>query len=442
MAARKIRIADGLIFGSKEQPGRQTASPANERRLKAAQGENKLMKLMKHITIALVLCAIPAMAFGQTVSCEDCTHAVSYYKGAGGLIATATEDTEMVTYVASCGGVTRTGELAAGDGGFVSTLFEGDLACAADEGTFELGPVMDGGWFWVTDDMNSAVGSLVDMDVLDNETTMLTGAGAGVTMTAGSGAVFVKETATGRVGILPNILPEPPMAAAAICGPRRHPAFPFPFSLQATSSCMLGGGGSKIRLTGRGTYGGNVHLTSGTVTRNNANGGDIVVRADLWVDESGSYSTADPATPAKGWIGTEAGNPNWLTDVGWTMRLAGAAPGANTEGAGVTILDADPATDGQAEITITPSPTYCPARGTQYTATVNIFAWADDAETAQGDAIGTTGGDADNLHPALATVRTLGGAHSAIQLTVTCPPRAAANQGQELVPENPFPTDK
>ena len=66
------------------------------------------MKLMKHITIALVLCAIPAMAFAQTAGCDDCNHTVSYYKGTGGLIATADDDAEMVGFVASCGGTTRT----------------------------------------------------------------------------------------------------------------------------------------------------------------------------------------------------------------------------------------------------------------------------------------------------------------------------------------------
>ena len=183
-----------------------------------------------------------------------------------------------------------------------------------------------------------------------------------------------------------------------------------------------------------------MHLTSGTVTRDGAAGGNIVVMADLWVDESGSYSTADPATPAKGWIGTETGNPNWLTDVGWTATLAGAAPGAQAGGAGITIDDSD--NNGQAEITVAPSASYCPATGTQYTATVNILAYADDAQDTAGTAIGTSGGDADNLHPALSTQRTLGGAHAGVQLTVNCPPRAAANQGQELVPDNPFPTDK
>ena len=57
------------------------------------------MKLMKHITIALVLCAIPAMAFAQDVTCDECTHVVSVYAGHGGFIATAAEDAEMVIWV-------------------------------------------------------------------------------------------------------------------------------------------------------------------------------------------------------------------------------------------------------------------------------------------------------------------------------------------------------
>ena len=384
------------------------------------------MKLMKHITIALVLCAIPAMAFGQTVSCDECSHAVSYYKGEGGLIATAADDAEMVTYVASCGGVTRTGELTATDG-TVSMLFSGDLACAADEGTLEVGPVMDGGWFWITDDMNSAVGSLVNMDVLDNESVDPTGAGEGVTMLAGTGAVFVKETSTGRVGILPTILPEPPTPDAAICGPR-YDAATRGYTNQATSSCMLGDGGTKIRLQGRGPYGGNVHLTTGTVTRDNTGGGNIVVLADLWVNETGSYSTGD--TPNLGWIGK--GEDNWLPQVSWGATLAGAAPGSDISVTGVGIADDN---DGQAEITVMPSASYCPAMGTQYTAVINVVA---GTEAAAGTS--TSGTGTNDLHPAVVANRD--GLHSSTQLTVTCPPRAAANQGQELVPDNPFPTDK
>ena len=73
----------------------------------------------------------------------------------------------------------------------------------ADGGTFEIGPVMDGGWFWVTDETNSAVGGLVSKDVLDNDAAAITGAGDSVSMTMGKGAVYLKHGAS---------------------RPRRHPA--------------------------------------------------------------------------------------------------------------------------------------------------------------------------------------------------------------------------
>lgn len=387
--------------------------------------------MKKYLMCALIPCAIPLAAFGQVnVTCADCTHVVSVYQGEGGFIATA-DDADMVTWVATCGGVTTSGELEPNDDGKVAALFTMDngLACDSDKGSFELGPVMDGGWFWITDDMNSAVGSLVSKDILDNEATMITSAGDGVTMMDGAGAVYLKETATGRVGILPDILPKPPVAPAAICGPRIPPGEKF-YSVQMTKNCMLGGGGSKIRIQGPAPHGGFSHLASGIVTRNR-NGGDVVLRADLWVDESGSYSTGDPPTPNKGWVGK--GDDNWLSYVGWIASLDGAPPGATLAGAGVEITDSN--NDGQAEIAVSPSPTsYCPATGSQTTAVVNVRAFPKETEGA------TMGGEPDALHPMLSTSRALGGAHAGIQLTVMCPPRSSsANLGQELVPENPFP---
>ena len=447
------------------------------------------MKLMKHITIALVLCAIPAMAFGQVDTvCEVCTHQTSVYMGDGGLIATAAEDAEMVTYVASCGGVSRSGEEPVVDGK-VTMLFSMDngLACAGEGGSLMLGPIADGGWYWITDDMNSAVGNLVSMDILDNEPVMLTGAGDGVTMTMGKGAVFVKETASGRVGILPNILPEPAMDAV-VCGPRMHPSWPNPYSRQASRGCALGDGGTKIRLRGPGPYGGQTDLTGGTVTRNNSAGGDIVLYADLWVNESGSYATGidtdnngipdaapSPATDGtaapnaaaiqKGWIGKQAtaqapaANTNWLTDLTWHVTLHGATPGATATSAGVTIADANTGAtttatpDGQAEITIAPSASYCPARGAQTNATVNVLAFpggvrlqdtdGDGSITASDTASADNVGGLNLISPPLATDRDFG-FHAVAQITVVCPPRSSSSshEGQELVPENPFPTDE
>ena len=406
------------------------------------------MKLMKHITIALVLCAIPAVAFGQTAACDGCDHQVSVYHGSGGLIATA-DDAEMVNYRASCGGVTRTGELEANDDGVVSMLLTGDLACMDEDGTFELGPIMDGGWFWITDETNSAVGGLVSKDILDNEDTDLTDAGEGVTMTMGAGAVLLKETATGRVGLLPNILPEPPAPDAVTCGARATPnTNPTAYTSQASRSCMLGGGGTKIQVVGPAAHGRRGQIAGGTVTRP-ATGNPLMLDVDLWVDESGSYNTGnlddsaggDSDLANRGWIGK--GTANWIASVGWFAGLSGATPGANLAGAAVAITDDD--NDGQAEIAISPSPTYCPATGTQTTASVTILAFGSGATLpdAFGGGTATTGvSDSDTIFPSFATHRALGGARAGTTLTIACPPPAAANQGQELVPENPFPTDK
>ena len=392
--------------------------------------------MKNYLMVALILCAIPAVAVGQTVSCDDCSHVASVYMGEGGVIATA-DDADMVTWVATCSGVTRTGELPANDDGVVSALWTGDLACMAEKGgSFELGPVMDGGWFWVTDAMNSAVGGLVSKDVLENDATDITSAGDGVSMTMGKGAVHLKEASTGRVGILPNILPEPPAPAAVVCGPRVTPnTTPAAYTSQAAKSCMLGGGGTKVRVLGPAAHGRTGVITGGMVTRPAV--GELALTADLWVDESGSYNTGDlTATPNlanRGWVGK--GTNNWLGNVGWTASLHGATPGASLAGAAVAIVDTG--NNGQANITITPSATYCPAKGTQTTAVVNILAWA----SAGADGAATTGtGSDDTIFPALATQRALGGAYSAAQIRIVCPPPASsANQGQELVPENPFP---
>ena len=376
---------------------------------------------MKYIAIALMLCAIPAAAFAQDVSCNDCDHVAPYFKGNGGFIGTVADGADKVTFVAFCGSVSTTGE-AQVHGATATQLFNhrNGLACDRDGGFLEIAGLEDGGWFWITDEMNSAVGSLVNMDVLGNMKTAPTSAGDGVTMSEGNGAVFVKELSTGRVGILPTILPEAPQDRPAICGPR-YVASAEAYTDQQTSSCTLGDGGTKIRLLGRGQYGGNVHLSSRTVTREHSVGGqDITAMADLWVNESGSYSTADPATPALGWVGK--GESNWLPNVAWGASLAGSAPGADISTAGVAIADTD--SNGQAEITVSPSSSYCPTTpgSTQRTAVVNIVAGLASATGTT-----TAGAGANNLHPDLAA-DSRSGLHASTQLTVLCPPRAAANQ--------------
>ena len=398
---------------------------------------------------ALILCAIPAVAFGQTVTCDDCTHDVSVYMGSGGLIAET--DADEVVFVATCGGVTTSGKWTPNDDGMVAKLFDDDngLSChSAHEGNrLQLGPVMDGGWFYINDEMNSAVGNLVNHDILENEMTDIADAGESVTSMMGKGAVYLKHT-SGRVGILPTILPVEPPPATVMCGPTQSTRWPYGWTGQKASNCMLGNGGTKIRLQGPAAYGRSGTISGGVVTRP-AIGEPLMVTADLWVnDESGSYSTdmsnnGGPSASAiqKGWAGKTASalgagaGDNWLTDVAWSVDLHGGTPLANASGAGVTFAD-DGSVDGQATISIAQSDSYCPATGAQTSATVIIAA---------APAPGTSG--ENMIHPPLrvfsagnAPATVLIGKHAGAQLTIMCPPRSAANQGTELVPENPFPT--
>ena len=139
------------------------------------------MKLMKHIMIALVLCAIPAMAFGQIGSADpasvdvvcpdDECHTAPVFKGQGGFVgAAAMEDDEdtmdvdesVVTVVVSCGAVTTSMDANQDDEGIVRQLFTEDngLACA-DGGSIDISGLADGGWYWIQDEANSAVSSLM-----------------------------------------------------------------------------------------------------------------------------------------------------------------------------------------------------------------------------------------------------------------------------------------
>ncbi|MXX76407.1 MAG: hypothetical protein F4210_03970 [Holophagales bacterium] len=396
------------------------------------------MKLMKHITIALVLCAIPAVALGQSVSCDDCTHVMSVYYGDGGLIAEA--DGDMVTYVATCEGVTRTGELMPNDDGMVAMLLDHDngLACHGDDdgNGFEIGPIMDGGWYWLTMESNSAVGGLVSMDVLENETVDIADAGEGVEMVMGKGAVLLTETATGRTGLLPNILPEMPTAAPAKCGFKGAATAASPAS-PVQSKCMLGDGGTILLMTSTNAItGATVRvMDKASVTRPGGTG-SVTIVADLWGNGSGHY-VATHADTDNG-ISAMRGQPSVamgtgraatrLTGVTYTLSLSTGGPGAGSEitsGTAVGGVDFTEA-DSAATITVEADSAYC-SKDNNHSATVNITATMSTAT------------DADQVVPSVARNAT-SGAVGSTSFTVMCP-AASANPGQELVPENPFPTE-
>ena len=402
--------------------------------------------MKNYLMVALILCAIPAVAVGQTVSCDDCSHVASVYMGEGGVIATA-DDADMVTWVATCSGVTRSGELAANDDGVVSALWTGDLACMAEGGgSFELGPVMDGGWFWVTDAMNSAVGGLVAKDVLDNDAADITSAGDGVTMTSGKGAVFLKETSTGRVGILPNVLPMPEMEPVepTPCGIAGAGTAASPYT-RRVSGCMMGDGGTTILATyGNAITGATTRVMGGDTITRPAGTGQITLTIDLWGNGTGAFFTAPTSTAANGLdfargnahVGTAANFAaragTRYTGVTYAVTAGGGVGGGSTVTAGAANegvdLGGSPA-DNTVEVLIGSSTDNCSKTNnhpTPVTVTASVSAAADQTQVTPSIKVGTGAA---------------AGVAGQLKFTVVCP-AASANMGQELVPENPFPTER
>ena len=409
--------------------------------------------MKKYLMCALILCAIPALAAAEVnVTCSDCTHKVSVYMGEGGLIATA-DDADMVTWVATCGGVTTSGALEPDDDGKVTALFTmaNGLACDSDKGSFELGPVTDGGWFWITDMMNSAVGNLVSKDILDNDPTMITSAGDGVTMMEGSGAVFLKETATGRVGILPNILPEPPMDPPTPCGQywrsagggsvRQIGGSDAGNPTAQGESCMLDADYYVVLETPANAGGPGGRITSGMVYRNFS--GPLTIVASLWGKGFIITNTTETAL-GRGFYsynndGTRRGTPlavdtsGGTATSGWTVELSGTGPNANAVGgAGITVIPGDGSNGAEEnEVLLSIGARGGDSSGGYCTSTVNHVATVSIKANP-----GT-----NNVVPGVPTdLRrfNLPDLRPSTTLRVMCP-RSSANQGQDLVPENPFP---
>lgn len=409
------------------------------------------MKHLKTLIVALACLAVPALAVGQTVqtvSCDGCTHDLSVYMGEGGFIAEA-DDADMVSWVATCNNVTTSGELEPNDDGIVmSLLSDGNgLSCHDDDedNRFQLGPVKDNGWFWITDGMNSAVGGLVNHDVLENDHKITpVSAGEGVTMMAGRGASYLKETATGRVGILPTVLPmpdvEPPKTN--FCSYTTSGTAAAPVYTAETSKCMLGDGGSTLRVQGPpGFYTGRrtTIAANGRVTRP-AGDATVTVVADLWGNGTGHYknpTAVDARTGTDDRVGHPGGTALPLdATITASLRPGGVGSGQDIDttgpdgeaGAGLTFA----ASAGVGTLTIAADPAYCDPTAKPpltHSATVRFEATLTAAQKTE-------------VIPTLTTTPAAAGVAARHTIVIMCPTGAAAHQGQELVPENPFPTDR
>ena len=415
---------------------------------------------MRHyFTLVLVLGATSGAAFSQGVSCGDCDHVASYFKGEGGFIGTLADDADEVVFVASCGSVSTTGE-AEIDGETAAQLFNrrNGLACDQDGGSLEIGGLKDGGWYWIIDGSNAAVGNLVGKEILDNNTIDITDPGGGVTMMEGRGAVYLRETATGLVGILPSILPEPPAATLMKCGfsdrGRNADTTTFKRYVRVTNGCGLGDGGTKLLATTTNSFTGATTevMNGGTVVRPSGSG-QVVVTADLWGNNSGHFTT-DPTADLTSGAGVSAllgqqaaaavgARSERLTGVTYAAKL-GTGPTAadlvdETEDGGVT-MDVSGGSTGADDVvtfTIEADSNHCsgsPPRNHSVAVAVTAIMPAANAPSPAGTAAQVT--PYIGRHPS-------SGAVGSTSFTIVCASASSsAHMGQELVRENPFPVDQ
>ena len=223
------------------------------------------------------------------------------------------------------------------------------LACtAANGGKFEVRGLQDGGWYWITDAMNSAVASLVAKDALGNTAVMPTDPGSSdITLTKmeGGSSTLVKQASTGRIGILHHVLPEPVMEVEEM--PHCMPMKSGTKWVSKETGCLLGDGKTKIAMTATvasGAHAGAVYTLGGdTVERPST--GSMTVGMGLWGNGTGRISTSTTeADIQKGWENLPGVTTRMPLDADFMVRVAevaGEKSTADLADVGVTLTTKD-----------------------------------------------------------------------------------------------------
>ncbi len=178
---------------------------------------------------------------GVTVSCpEDDCHYAPFFRGSGGFVGkraashVSADGTPLdVTFAISCGSVIVSGSVREDTDGIVRQVLGPDTGvfCTDEGGIIELHGLEAGGWYWMNDDRSSATAALLPLGVLRNEQTRpVDPGGLAFSTFEGGTATYAKHEPTGRVGILPHVLPAP--APAGCSGP-----------IEEAENCLLGGPG-------------------------------------------------------------------------------------------------------------------------------------------------------------------------------------------------------
>ncbi len=348
---------------------------------------------MRRIACALIFCAAPAAVLAQEIRCRDCSHIVPYFKGVGGFIAEVADGVEAVAFFSSCGSIMTSGEEQPDADGIVSMLFNhrNGLACDLEGGgTFELGPVIAGGWYWITDVRNTAIGSLLDREVVGSSTVAPTNPGPGVEMTDGEGVVFMKERSTGRVGILPTIPLAVPPPVTRKCGFSGAGTASSPFT-RVASDCELGDGGTILLATATHSFTGTTQrvLDGGAVVRPPEGGtSTVALTVDLWGNGTGHFVSDSAATGTGVLLGqpeaaaTDDRAAARLTGVTYTVNR-GTGPGAVEIADGSTFGGVSVASGANfTALTVAADAAYCGANA-NHSLAISISATVAEASAAQ-----------------------------------------------------------
>lgn len=347
------------------------------------------------IQTALLIGAVPALLSGQiSIDCPEATCQIApYYAGNGGFVgeaanmddaATTDVDESEVDFFVVCGNVTTSGSVKPDSGGIVRqalTVANG-LACQAQEGgTIEIDGLKDGGWYWINDDTNSAVSALIRKDSLGHPHTTPTDPGGVILRSvAGGAATFAKHELSGRVGIIPHIVPGQPVPdCSGAAG-----------SATATE-CVLGS-----------SAGWSLVASSAAVTRPTGDADDKEVTVTLMGTKF--ITTGEVAATA------DVDVHSSVVDVELSAAN-GAAPDAEDTGVLKWIV-----TVGADDNRCLPA-NNDPDRLNAQTVTVEVTTVAEVIPGLATDGVETT-------------------------FTVNCPDDSAARASAELVPENPFPVDR
>lgn len=173
---------------------------------------------MKIIPVALLAGAVPALLAGQTVTidCPRCQVA-PYFAGNGGFVGESADrgGVTEVEFFLVCGQTTISSRIQPDSDGIVRQVLSSasGFSCAdGAAGMLEVDNLKPGAWYWINDDQNSAVAPFIPKEAIDAEQIDVTDPGGlEIDTPAGGIGTYVKHAATGRVGIIPRIVPAKPI---------------------------------------------------------------------------------------------------------------------------------------------------------------------------------------------------------------------------------------